>query len=174
MASAAQQQSLPLFYKDLIPLNSKEHADWKTKSMDDAKFMEGQHAIPLTIEEFVSAGRHFPIIFSDSENPVPLVLMGLNEGVNIFMDDNAKFTSPVYLPAYIRRYPFLLARLNPESEELSLCFDPTSEAVGEMKKAKDAQPLFEDSKPTENTQNILKFCEDLNRPAPAHRRLWKN
>ncbi|MFC4292905.1 SapC family protein [Sphingorhabdus arenilitoris] len=161
MASAAAQQSLPLFYKDLIPLNSKEHSDWKTKSLDDAKFMEGQHAIPLTIEEFVSAGRHFPIIFSDSDTPVPLVLMGLNEGVNIFMDDAGKFTNPVYLPAYIRRYPFLLARLNPDSDELSLCFDPTSEAVGEMKKEKDALPLFEDNKPSENTQNILKFCEDF-------------
>ena len=29
----------------------------------------------------------------------------------------------MYLPAYIRRYPFLLARLNPQSDELSLCFD---------------------------------------------------
>ena len=161
MASAAAPQALPLFYKDLVPLNSNEHSTWKTKSLDDAKFMEGQHAIPLTIEEFVSACRHFPIIFSDSDNPVALVLMGLNEGVNTFMDENGKFTSPVYLPAYIRRYPFLLARLNPDSDELSLCFDPTSGSVGELKKAKEALPLFEDSKPTENTQNILKFCEDF-------------
>jgi len=159
MATAAEPQALPLFYKDLVPLNSKEHAKWKTKSLDDAKFMEGQHAIPLTIEEFVSAGRHFPIIFSDSKQPVPLVLMGLNEGVNIFMDDKGKFTNPVYLPAYIRRYPFLLARLNPDSEELSLCFDPTSGSVGEIKKGGEA--LFKKGEPTENTQNILKFCEDF-------------
>lgn len=159
MATAAEPQGLPLFYKDLVPLNSKEHAKWKTKSLDDAKFMEGQHAIPLTIDEFVQAGRHYPIIFSDSKQPVPLVLMGLNEGVNIFMDDKGKFTNPVYLPAYIRRYPFLLARLNPESEELSLCFDPTSGSVGEIKKGGD--PLFKKGEATENTQNILKFCEDF-------------
>ncbi len=163
MATAAAPQNLPLFYKDLIPLNSNEHADWKTKSLDDAKFMEGQHAIPLTIEEFIPAGRHYPIIFSASDNPVPLVLMGLNEGVNIFMDEQGKFTNPVYLPAYIRRYPFLLARLNPNSDELSLCFDPTSGSIGELKKEKAALALFEDAKPSENTQNILKFCEDFER-----------
>jgi hypothetical protein len=124
------------------------------------------HAIPLTIEEFIPASRNFPIIFSASENPVPLVLMGMNEGVNTFMDEDGKFTTPVYVPAYVRRYPFLLARLRPDTDELSLCFDPTSGAVGEYE---DGTPLFEDGKPTENTQNILKFCEDFeNAGAQTH------
>ena len=163
MATAPQATNLPLLYQDLVPLNSNEHAKWKSRMLENAKFMDGQHAIPLTIEEFVAAGRHYPIIFSDSDNPVPLVLMGLNEGVNIFMDADGKFTNPVYLPAYIRRYPFLLARLNPDSDELSLCFDPSSGVVGDFKKDEAAAPLFDDAKPSENTQNILKFCEDFER-----------
>jgi hypothetical protein len=155
-------QALPIFYKDLIPLNSNDHAKFKTRPMETAKFMEGQHAVPLTVEEFVQASRFFPIIFSAGEVPVPLALMGMNEGVNTFMDDSGKFTSLVYLPAYVRRYPFMLARLRPDTDELSLCFDPTSEAVGEFKKDGDA--LFDkDAKPTENTQNILKFCEEFER-----------
>ncbi len=159
MASAPAANSLPLFYKDLVPLNGKEHAKWATRGIDNAKFMEGAHAIPLTAEEFVMASRHYPIIFSAGENSVPLALMGLNEGVNIFMDDKHKFTDNVYIPAYVRRYPFMLARLNQDSDELSLCFDPTSEAVGNYKK--NAQPLFDGDKPSENTQAILKFCEDF-------------
>lgn len=159
MATAPAAQGLPIFYKDLVPLNSKEHAKYKTRAIESAGFMEGQHAVPLTIEEFVVASRNFPIIFSDSETPVPLVLMGMNEGVNVFMDDKGKFTQAVYLPAYIRRYPFMLARLRPDSDELSLCYDPTSDAVGEFKKGGEA--LFDGDKPTENTQNILKFCEDF-------------
>ena len=103
-------------------------------AIDNAKFMEGQHAVPLTIEEFVMASRHFPIIFSAGDNPVPLALMGMNEGVNVFMDDEGQFTNPVYVPAYIRRYPFMLAKLRPDGDELSLCFDPTSDAVGELKR----------------------------------------
>jgi SapC len=155
-------QALPIFYKDLVPLNSNEHAKYKTRPLDNASFMQGQHAVPLTVEEFVQASRYYPIIFSASDNPVPLALMGMNEGVNTFMDDDGKFTTPVYLPAYIRRYPFMLARLRPDSDELSLCFDPNSEAVGEFKK--EGEALFDkDAKPTENTQNILKFCEEFER-----------
>ncbi len=161
MATAPAPTNLPLFYKDLVPLNSNEHGNWKSKPLENANFMVGQHAIPLTVEEFVSASRNYPIIFSDSPTPVPLALMGLNEGVNTFMDDDGKFTTPVYVPAYVRRYPYLLAKLQPESEELSLCFDPTSGALGEFKKDKDATALFEDAKPTEHTQAVLQFCENF-------------
>ncbi len=166
MASAPQAAELPLLYKDLVPLNSNDHVTWKTRMLESAKFMEDQHAIPLTIEEFIPASRNFPIIFSASENPVPLVLMGMNEGVNTFMNEDGQFDRPVYVPAYIRRYPFMLAKLRPDTEELSLCFDPTSGAVGEFD---EGLALFEDGKPSENTQNILKFCEDFeNAGAQTH------
>jgi SapC len=166
MASAPQAANLPLLYKDLVPLNSNDHATWKTRMLENAKFMEDQHAIPLTIEEFIPASRNYPIIFSATENPVPLVLMGMNEGVNTFMGEDGRFTNPVYVPAYVRRYPFLLAKLRPDSDELSLCFDPTAGAVGEFE---DGIPLFDDAKPSENTQNILKFCEDFeNAGAQTH------
>jgi hypothetical protein len=159
MATAPDTAGLPIFYKDLVPLNSKEHANYKTRPIESAKFMDGYHAVPLTVEEFIMASRNFPIIFSASDTPVPLVLMGMNEGVNVFMDDTGKFTQNVYLPAYIRRYPFMLAKLRPDSDELSLCFDPTSDAVGEFKK--EGEALFDGDQPSENTKNILKFCEDF-------------
>jgi hypothetical protein len=159
MATAPQPTNLPLFYNDLVPLNSNEHGKWRAKPLPDAKFMEGTHAVPLTVEEFVSAARNFPIIFSDSENPVPLALMGLNEGVNTFMDENGKFAGHVYIPAYVRRYPYLLARLNTEGEELSLCFDPSSGALGDFKK--EGEVLFDKEQPSEHTKNVLKFCEDF-------------
>ena len=158
MASAPPAATLPLLYNDLVPLNSNDHATWKSKGLENAKFMEGQHAIPLTIEEFIPASRHYPIIFSAAEQPVPLVLMGMNEGVNTFMDDEGMFTKQVYVPAYIRRYPFLLAKLRPDTEELSLCFDPTAGAVGEFD---EGTALFDGDKPSEATQGILKFCEDF-------------
>jgi hypothetical protein len=156
MASAPQPQ-LPLFYKDLMPLNSRDHATWKNQTSDTAKWLIGQHAIPLTVDEFVQAQRDFPIIFSSGENPLPLALMGLNEGVNTFVDDKGKVTEQVYLPAYVRRYPYMLAKLTPEGDDLSLCFDPTSGTVGDFK---EGQPMFDDEgKATEVTQGILDFCE---------------
>ena len=63
MATAPQPQ-LPLFYKDLLPLNSRDHGDWKVSSFADATFMASTHAIPLTVDEFVDAQRDYPIVFT--------------------------------------------------------------------------------------------------------------
>ncbi len=158
MATAPQAQALPMFYKDLVPLNSKEHAKWKIKGLDNASFMQDQHAIPLTIEEFPNASRNYPIVFSVGENCVPLILMGLNEGVNTFMGEDGRFNEPAYVPAYVRRYPFMLAKLRPDAEELSLCFDPTTGAIGEFK---DGDALFDKEQPSEKTKSILDFCEQF-------------
>ena len=103
---------------------------------------------------------------ADTPQPVPLVLMGMNEGVNTFMDAEGKFTNPVYVPAYVRRYPFLLAKLRPDTDELSLCFDPTAEALGDFK---EGNALFEKGEPSDTTKAILKFCEDFeNAGAQTH------
>lgn len=155
MASAPQPQ-LPLFYKDLLPLNSRDHADWKVGTMEDAAFLAQTHAVPLTSDEFIDAQRHFPIVFTAGDNPLPIALFGLNEGVNTFMGDDNKLTSAVYVPAYVRRYPFMLAKLRPEAEDLSLCFDPT---VGIIGKREEGLALFNDkAEPTEYTQGVLEFC----------------
>ncbi len=73
--------ALPLFYNQLEPLSSSAHADYTTRRIDSAPFFTGAHAVPLTVEEFPLAQRSYPIVFSVGDNPVPLALMGLNEGV---------------------------------------------------------------------------------------------
>ncbi|TCM21537.1 SapC protein [Novosphingobium sp. PhB165] len=158
MATAPQNPALPLFYKDLVPLNSQQHASWKTRSTDKATWLVGINSVPLTVEEFPQAQRNYPIIFTSGENPVPLILMGMNEGVNVFVDDEGIVGQPVYIPAYARRYPFMLARLRPDSEELSLCVDPSSDLVGEIE---EGEALFAEGEPTDATKNMLKFCENF-------------
>ena len=83
MTATQDNQTLPLFYKELTPLNSDVHQAWRTKTTDKASWMANQHAVPLTTEEFAKAQRSFPIIFSSADAPVPLALMGLNEGANV-------------------------------------------------------------------------------------------
>ncbi|WP_084583243.1 SapC family protein [Sphingomonas azotifigens] len=157
--ASAPQQSLPLFYNQLEPLSSQVHADFRTRSTDRAPFLAKQHAVPVTVEEFPLVQRFMPIVFSVGEDPVPLALMGLNEGVNTFFDEEGKLVDTnFYVPAYIRRYPFLLARLRPESDELSLCFDPTSDVVG---KFEEGEALFDGTEPSEVTKNILQFNEQF-------------
>jgi hypothetical protein len=159
MASAAPA-GLPLFYQDLTPLSSQLHAGWNVKMMESASFFAQTHAVPLTTEEFGIAQRHCPIVFSDGPSPVPLALFGLNEGVNVFTDENGMPRENFYVPAYVRRYPFMLAKLNPDAEELSLCFDPTSGALGEFA---EGDPIFEGSEPSARIKELLEFCEKFER-----------
>ena len=156
--ASVPQPSLPLFYNDLMPLNSNDHADWRMKSSETAKWLVGQHAVPLTVDEMVQAQRHFPIVFSAGDNPVPLALMGMNEGVNVFVNEDGRVEEPIYIPAYIRRYPFMLAKLRNDSDDLSLCFDPTADTVGTFE---DGERLFDEGKPSEATQRVLQFCEQF-------------
>ena len=79
MASAPQPQ-LPLFYKDLLPLNSRDHANWKAGTLESAEYLSVTHAIPVTSDEFVDAQRHFPIVFTAGDSPLPIALFGLNSG----------------------------------------------------------------------------------------------
>jgi len=158
MASAPQAQSLPLFYKELIPINRQEHAKLHSRQTDKAVWLVNQHAVPLTVEEFPAAGRNFPIVFSSGDDSVPLALMGMNEGVNVFVGDDGALNAPIYMPAYARRYPFLLARLDPEKDDLSLCYDPTSDLVGEFD---DGVALFENDEPSEACKATLQFCEQF-------------
>ena len=158
MASAPQAANLPLFYHDLMPLNGRDHANWHSRPTETAKWVVDQHAIPLTAEEFIHASRHYPIVFSVADQPVPLALFGLNEGVNTFFDETGKMTDQVYVPAYVRRYPFMLAKLTPETEELSLCFDPTSDLIGDFA---EGNPLFVDGQPSDSCKATLDFCRNF-------------
>lgn len=154
MASAPQPQ-LPLFYKDLLPLNSRDHADWRVGSFSNADFLASTHAIPLTVDEFVDAQRNYPIVFTAGDDPLPIALMGLNEGVNVFIGDDGKLVSEVYVPAYVRRYPFILAKLQQDSDDMSLCFDPSADVI---KKQDEGNLLFEGGEATEYTKGVLEFC----------------
>ncbi len=158
MATAPEETGLPLFYNDLLPLNRNDHATWKATPINNSSFFAKQHAIPLTTDEFIAASRSYPILFSAGENPVPLALMGLHDGTNIFVQEDGNLRENTYVPAYIRRYPFLLARLQPDAEELSLCFDPTSGALGETE---EGEPLFDGDQPSPLVQDVLKFCEQF-------------
>jgi hypothetical protein len=159
MASAAPNQNLPLLYKEIHPLNVTQHGTMKVRPASTPAQIGNVHAVPVTVDEFGLAQRHYPIVFSVGESPIPIALMGLNEGVNVFIDANGIIgDSNMYVPAYIRRYPFLLARLRQDSDELSLCYDPSSGAVGDFE---DGQALFDGDQPSEATRNILQFCEQF-------------
>ena len=150
-------QQLPLFYKSLVPLSSQLHPNHGLAVRDNLAYTRVTHAIPVTVDEFPIAQRHYPIVFGLGENPAPLALIGLQEGDNLFVGEDGQWQAGAYIPAFVRRYPFMLARINQGTEELSLCFDDTSGLV-----TADAEDkLFAGTEPTDTTKNILTFCEQF-------------
>ena len=159
MATAAPNQNLPLFYNSLEPLNATQHGTMKVRTLlrmpqiarDSCRSGHRRriHACPAPLSDRVFGRRQFD---SDRADGPQRRCQRLSR---------RRWTSArpnFYIPAFIRRYPFLLARLRPDSDELSLCFDPTANAVGEFD---EGQPLFDGDQPSEATKAILQFCEQF-------------
>ncbi|QYE36462.1 SapC family protein [Polymorphobacter sp. PAMC 29334] len=156
MASMPASQ-LPLFYNSLVPVSTQFHQDYGLAVQTSLAWTSITHAIPLTVDEFSVAQRSFPIIFGMGENPAPLALLSLTDGLNLYVDRDGKWEDGAYLPAFVRRYPFMLAKLGPDATELSLCFDDTTGIVSPDAEDK----LFDGDQPTATTKRILEFCEQF-------------
>lgn len=159
--TSAPSHGLPKFYNEVVPLDGERHGDWRLRSSANSPWVVGHNTIPLLASEFVSAQRNYPIVFSSAGLPAPLALMGLSKR-NDFFDDKGQAIGKFYIPAYVRRYPFILAKLGSEAENLTLCFDP---GCGLLGKFEDGALLFEGDSPSEKTNQIVKFCQDFDTSA---------
>jgi hypothetical protein len=151
-------QGLPLYFKSVVPLQSTVHAKFALKERMNHPFAAVSNAIPITVDEFAMAQRHYPIVFGPGPQGAPLALVGLTENENLFVDADGKWRDGCYIPAYVRRYPFILARLAPAAKELSLCFDDQS---GLLEEAAEGNLFTADGKASETTDAVLKFCEQF-------------
>lgn len=154
--------NMPVLYSEIVPLDFALHQSWKCQSSERVHWLARNNLVPLTVDEFRLAQRHYPIVFSNDPEPVPLALMGLTPGTNAFVSDEGNLTGNVYIPAYARRYPFILAREYPGASELALCVDPGSGLVGDFA---EGTAIFDDGKLSEAGQRILAFCEEYERAA---------
>jgi len=146
-----------LFYVSPEPLNREQHAKLALVHNDKPYgFAATGSAVPLTVTEFAPAALSFPVIFA-GEDRVPLAVMGLNNGENLFVNADGSIDPGVYIPAYIRRYPFVLA--NDETQDrLIVYIDRGSTLLSESGQT----ALFDEKgEPTEYTQNCIKFCDDF-------------
>lgn len=110
------------FYKNIEPLNKEKHKGYKLAPADNGfSFVKESIAVLLAGAEFIEASKEFPIVFVKNEQEclVPAVLLGLRENENLFVDKNNQWTGQ-YIPAFIRRYPFVFAG---NEEKLTVCID---------------------------------------------------
>ncbi|MGJ8670503.1 MAG: SapC family protein [Oceanococcus sp.] len=117
---------LPIFYQQIVPLSSESHADIRLDRNPDFSFAAQTNALPLTCAEFQTAMGHYPIGFAGTGDKLHAVaIVGLGSNENLFVDHQKRWQADCYLPAYVRRYPFLSAKSD-VADELALCFDPSA------------------------------------------------
>ncbi len=139
MATQPEPQ-LPLFYKKIVPLNKEQHADLYVEPADNFKYTKDSNSIYIAAVEFPKACKEYPIVFGNGPNGAiyPVVLLGLKVKQNLYLGKKGEWLAQ-YVPAYVRRYPFILASSSPDSKNFAVCVD---ESFAGFNRNKKGQRLF--------------------------------
>lgn len=160
---------LPMFYSSVVPVNSQQHGDLKLDNQVNFNYAANTNILPITVEEFGVAQRFYPIVFAPTGEGHPMVLMGLKESENRFIEKDGSWRRGTYVPGYVRRYPFILARRSEEDTEFTLGMDENAERISKDK----GDALFADNKPTELTNQAVEFCKHYEEAAHQTRMFVK-
>jgi len=166
-APAPASQS-PIFYRQPEPLDVRRHKTMGLNDASDYGFARGANAIPVHVGEFALVARDYPIVFVGGDNPMPVAIVGIRQNENLFVDANGGWAAGRYIPAYVRRYPFLFLR-NETENQLILCFDRASSRVAEGAQ----NPFFEGDDPSEFTQKALEFTTNVQQQFSATERFME-
>ena len=101
----------PYGYGEIVPLRKTDKVLLPRGSTPE--FCRGTNTLALSCGEFVAAARDYPIAFAsgDGESFAPVAILGLGEGQNLFIDAQGAWDARCYVPAFVRRHPFCLARV---------------------------------------------------------------
>ncbi len=128
-----------LFYHSVKALNRELHRKLCLKRTENPfGFAAKTNSVLIAASEFAEASRDYPIVFVGSGNGFygAAALVGLRDSENLFVDTQGYWRHHSYVPAFVRRYPFVLAE---DGEQLTVCIDETFAGLGE----KDGIALFE-------------------------------
>lgn len=150
---------LPLFYREPVLIRFEDHHNVGLLAETHFGFATEAIAIPLCTSEFAVATRHYPIVFAQAEPAMPLAVVGLTEGRNLFLERDGAWRPGSYVPAYVRRYPFIAMELPDKTQQLLALDRASDRVVTPVAGRSDAQPLFDDAgEPTPFTQSAMAFC----------------
>jgi hypothetical protein len=145
-----------LFYGQPEPLAPEVHGKLGVDPVEKPYgFVAKSHIVPLTVTEFAPAALSYPVIFV-GDNKQPVAVMGLRSEENLFVTEDGEFRSDAYIPAYVRRYPFVFAN-DDQQQRLILCVDRAAPFIKEGGET----PLFVDGQPSPYTQQAMDFCNNF-------------
>ena len=146
-----------LIYGQVEAVNKQRHQDWSIKAGKDFSFAKKVNSVPLMAVEFASAAADYSIVFAGSgEDLLPVVIMGIREDENLYIDTAGAWNVD-YVPAFIRRYPFVFASTD-EGDTLTLCVDEDYEGCNQEGRG---ERLFDsEGERTQYLGKVLDFLQD--------------
>jgi hypothetical protein len=157
-------------YSGVVPLSSEAHRNHTFKADGQALVKaKNMNLIPAVLDEFAVAAPHLPIMFVPTvKGPSPVFVCGIATGTNAFINDEGKWTAG-YIPAYLRRYPFILG--DTDGENPILCIDSAFEGFAADP---EGQRLFdEEGASTTFLQGVIQLTSDYARSASRSEEIMK-
>jgi len=111
----------PFGYGEVVPLQRTDRVILPVPG-GTPDFCRSINALALSITEFNSAARDYPIVFASADGGktcAPVIVLGLADGQNLFVDAAGKWEVETYLPAFVRRYPFCISKFHLKGEQRS-------------------------------------------------------
>ncbi len=166
MSEQPAQSPKPVFYNNPKLLSRDEHQALKLVASSNYAFAQNVASVPVVISELAVASAHYPIVFvqgakengAEPRQPMAMALLSTVADRNDFVGEDGSWRADTYIPAYVRRYPFVFAS-DGSSDNLVLCADLSSDRLSED----NGEPLFTDGQPSETTSRVLTFCNDFQR-----------
>lgn len=154
---APEIEGTPIFYSRPEPLSAVSHGQLGVKRIDRPwAFAAKSNIVPVVVTEFPQTALSCPIIFA-GEKRQPLAVVGVNPGENLYLKDDGFFQTGFYVPAYVRRYPFVLAA-DEKREKLVVCIDRDAPMIGDLPDL----ALFDAAgEPTNYTKGCIDFCNNF-------------
>lgn len=157
-------------FKQTVALKHDEHADLKILETNNYAYAREILLAPIVVSEIADVAREFPIVFPINEAKLPCALMGLETGRNAYVDAQGQWQAN-YIPAHIRRYPFILAHmenLDDGDTRYMIAFDPDAPQLN----ASNGHAVFApDGALSGHMQRRMKLLEEIQRAMPVTRRM---
>jgi hypothetical protein len=109
----------PYGYQQVVPL-TREHRVVLPVEGKLPPVFRGMMVLPLSYTEFSLACHDYPVVFVSSDQgktAVAMAVVGLEQNQNLFVAPDLTWDKSFYVPAYVRRYPFCMTRVNVSGQE---------------------------------------------------------
>jgi hypothetical protein len=146
-----------LIYEDVTPVTRKAHGKLSLKKGKTFEFARETNAVPVVLSEFPRASGEFAIVFTAaSEGIIPAVVLGVRDKENAYVGKEGSWDAG-YVPAFIRRYPFVFAT-DAKAETFTLMIDQNYS--GFNKEGKGERLFDADGEQTAFLNNTLNFLRE--------------